>query len=97
MAAPIRPTPNPDATTHNPWKTAHRLRSKRDEFGNVVDVRDDGTAMAPVGRRLCFDDSDVIARWERRTVRVEFCRLGTSATRAALATVMSLDEREGPS
>ncbi len=48
----------PRCDTHNPWKTAHRLRSKRDEFGNVVDVRDDGTALAPVGRRLHFDDSD---------------------------------------
>ncbi len=40
----------PRCNTHNPWKTAHRLRSKRDEFGNVVDVRDDGTAMVPVGQ-----------------------------------------------
>jgi hypothetical protein len=77
----------PRCNTHNPWKSAHRLRSKRDEFGNVVDVRDDGTAMVPVGRRLCFDDSDngrtemdqdVIEQWERRTIRVEFCRLRTS-------------------
>ncbi len=77
----------PRCSTHNPWKSAHRLRSKRDEFGNVVDFRDDATAMAPVGRRLRFDDSDgdraetapdVIVGWERRTVRVEFCRLHTS-------------------
>ncbi len=77
----------PRCNTHNPWKSAHRLRSKRDEFANVVDVREDGTAMAPVGRRMRFDDSenqcgevdhDVIAGWERRTVRVEFCRLRTS-------------------
>ena len=96
----------PRCDTHNPWKTAHRLRSKRDEFGHVVDFRDDGTAMAPVGRRLRFEDSDddgrdvaqdVVSGWRRRTVRVEFCRLGTSATRAALATAMSLDESAGPS
>ncbi|HYN34554.1 MAG TPA: DUF222 domain-containing protein [Ilumatobacteraceae bacterium] len=77
----------PRCNTHNPLKTAQRLRSKRDEFGNVVDFRSDGTAMAPVGRRLRFDDSDndchevaenVVAEWERRTVRVEFCRLRTS-------------------
>ena len=87
----------PRCNTHNPLKTAHRLRSKRDEFGNVVDFREDATAMAPVGRRVRFDDPGVTARWERRTVRVEFCRLGTLATRADLAAAMSLDENAGPS
>lgn len=96
----------PRCNTHNPLKSAHRLRSKRDEFGNVVDFRHDGTAMVPVGRRLSFDDSDnscrevardVIAGWERRIVRVEFCRLHTSAVGAALVAAISLDESPGPS
>lgn len=87
----------PRCDTHNPWKTANRLRSKRDASGHVIDFRNDGTPMVPVGRRLEFDDDPVddliddliddviddviddeaaaIAEFERRTIRVPYCRL----------------------
>ena len=42
----------PRCCTHNPWKSKHRLRTRRDQAGRVVDIRTDGTPMAPVGRRI---------------------------------------------
>jgi hypothetical protein len=41
----------PRCTTHNPLKTARRIRSARDPDGYIVDHRADGTPMLPVGRR----------------------------------------------
>lgn len=46
----------PRCSTHNPWKSEHRLRPKRDEAGRIVDVRADGTPMVPVGRRVVLPD-----------------------------------------
>jgi hypothetical protein len=96
----------PRCGTHNPWKTAHRLRSRRDRFGNVVDLRRDGSAMTPVGRRMEFHDpappdgrspDEAIASWERRVVRIARCRLHVGEVREALADVVALDRRSRPS
>ena len=72
----------PRCSTHNPWKSARRLRSRRDRYGNIVDIRQDGTPLAPVGRRLDFDE-DARASW--RHARVEFCRLHTPEAAAIVA------------
>lgn len=72
----------PRCSTHNRWKSANRLTSRRDRFGNVVDHREDETPMAPVGRRLQLADEHPPS-W--RTVRVEFCRLHTPEVVAAIA------------
>ncbi len=41
----------PRCSTHNPWKTANGIRSKRNQSGDVIDIRPDGTPMTPIGRR----------------------------------------------
>ena len=48
----------PRCSTHNPYKTANRIRSSRTRHATWVDVRPDGTAVAPVGRRIEFADTD---------------------------------------
>ena len=45
----------PRCGTHNPLKTATGLRTVRTRHGTTVDLRADGTPMAPVGRRVDLD------------------------------------------
>ena len=48
----------PRCSTHNPWKTANRIRSKRTESGDVIDIHADGTPMTPIGRRIPDEPDD---------------------------------------
>ena len=73
----------PRCSTHNPLKTARGIRSVRTRDGTIVDIRADGTPMAPVGRRLHLDpddpdgpgdQTDVAVISGYRIVRVEYCR-----------------------
>ncbi len=51
----------PRCSTHNPWKTANGIRSKRNQYGDVIDVRPDGTPMTPIGRRITDEPDDETA------------------------------------
>jgi hypothetical protein len=88
----------PRCHTHNPWKTANGIRSKRNQHGDVVDVRADGSPMTPVGRRVHLDpadepnaepdaspDLDLERDWERRTLRIEYRCLDDEKVRRWLA------------
>lgn len=75
----------PRCSTHNPWKSTHRLRTRRDDHGYVVDTRADGTPMLPVGRRRT-DDASSCSGWRVR--RIRFCRLQTPDGRAELLASM---------
>ena len=50
----------PRCSTHNPWKSKHRLRTRRDQGGRLVDIRADGTPMIPVGRRIVMPTDDAL-------------------------------------
>ena len=77
----------PRCSTHNPLKTARGIRSVRTRDGTIVDLRADGTPMAPVGRRLQLEPdepgkpdgsgehTDVAVVRGYRVVRMEYCRL----------------------
>jgi len=81
----------PRCSTHNPWKSRHRLKSKRDPAGYIVDFRADGTPMLPVGRRLIPDDgdhgdaSDPPVITQRDDLDVELAELWGALTAAAAA------------
>jgi hypothetical protein len=83
----------PRCSTHNPWKTANQIRSTRNQHGDVIDVRPDGTPMTPIGRRVhdetSDNDPDPATDWERRTIRVEYCRLHDDSTRRQLADLLA--------
>jgi hypothetical protein len=53
----VTATSNADSrcSSHNPWKSRNRLRSRRDPQGYIVNTRSDGTMMLPVGRRVLDD------------------------------------------
>ncbi|MGA7759234.1 MAG: DUF222 domain-containing protein [Ilumatobacteraceae bacterium] len=87
----------PRCGTHNPLKTATGLRTVRTRHGTTVDLRADGTPMAPVGRRVDLEDTGPPdtgppdtgeAGWGARTVRVEYCRLHSDETTARLRSLM---------
>ncbi len=81
----------PRCSTHNPWKTANGIRSKRTQSGDVIDVRPDGTPMTPIGQRVPDepDESDPATDWEPRTIRIEYCRLHHPTTRHRLADLLA--------
>ncbi len=80
----------PRCGTHNPLKSATGLRTVRTRHGTTVDLRADGTPMAPVGRRIDLDDTGPPdAGWGVRTVRVEFCRIHSAETAARLRSLTS--------
>jgi hypothetical protein len=72
----------PRCSTHNPLKTARRIRSGRDPNGYLVDHRSDGTPMLPVGRRAPTTEEQERRRrraaehgWECRFYRMERGRI----------------------
>jgi hypothetical protein len=82
----------PRCDAHNADKSARGIRSVRDVHGRPVDLRRDGTPMTPVGRRVELPPGDppghplghppeVVEDWERRTRRIEYCRLPPSRRR----------------
>jgi hypothetical protein len=83
----------PRCSTHNPWKTANGIRSTRDPSGHVVDVRTDGTPMTPIGRRVPDEpddkEPDPATDWERRTIRIDYCRIHDDSARRQLADLLA--------
>jgi hypothetical protein len=87
----------PRCSTHNPWKTANRIRSKRNQHGDVIDVRQDGTPMTPIGRRVHDEpddepddnEPDPATDWAPRTTRIDYCRLHHPTTRQQLADLLA--------
>jgi hypothetical protein len=82
----------PRCSTHNPWKTANRIRSTRNHHGDIIDVRPDGTPITPIGRRHHpepDDEPDPTTHWKQRTIRVDYCRLHHHSTRRQLAELLA--------
>jgi hypothetical protein len=83
----------PRCSAHNPWKTANGIRSRRNQHGDVIDIRLDGTPMTPIGRRVLDNEPDSepgpTVDWERRTIRVEYCRLHDPTTHQQLADLLA--------
>ena len=83
----------PRCSTHNPWKTANGIRSTRNPSGDVIDVRPDGTPMTPIGRRVPDEpddnEPDPATDWERRTIRIEYCRIHDDSARRQLADLLA--------
>jgi hypothetical protein len=83
----------PRCQTHNPWKTANGIRSKRNQHGDVIDVRPDGTPMTPIGQRIHLEptdnEPDPATDWQQRTLRIEYCRIHDPSVRRQLANLLA--------
>ncbi len=88
----------PRCGPHNAHKSASDIRTVRTRHGTTVDLRSDGTPMAPVGRRVDLDDTgpphvEVTERHGYRFARVDFCRLHLPETRRQLAAAIRPDDQ----
>lgn len=90
----------PRCGSHNPYKSANGIRTARTRHGTTVDIRADGTPMAPVGRRIELDDIGppdvkVAEHHGYRFARVDFCRLHLSEARIELRSAICPDDQQG--